>query len=107
MDIDQETLDQDVPPMMLQTLVENAIKHGISKRMDGGIIKVISRIRNNRHELIVQNTGQLNGHINGDGFGIKSTQDRLRFLYQGKANFHIKNIDDKQVESKVTMPLSF
>ncbi len=107
MDIDQETLDQDVPPMMLQTLVENAIKHGISKRMDGGLIKVISRFTNNNHELIVQNTGQLNGHINGDGFGIKSTRDRLRFLYQGKASFNIKNIDDKQVESKVTMPLSF
>lgn len=105
MDIDQDTLAQDVPPMMLQTLVENAIKHGISKRIDGGLIKVISRFTNNNHELIVQNSGQLNGHINGDGFGVKSTQDRLRFLYQGQAHFHIKNIDQERVESKVIMPL--
>lgn len=105
MDIDQDTLAQDVPPMMLQTLVENAIKHGISKRIDGGLIKVISRFTNNNHELIVQNSGQLNGHINGDGFGVKSTQDRLRFLYQGQAHFHIKNIDQERVESKVIMPV--
>ena len=41
-DIDEDTLDQQVPPMMLQTLVENAIKHGISKQVNGGLIKVTS-----------------------------------------------------------------
>ncbi len=107
MDIDEDTLDQDVPPMMLQTLVENAIKHGISKRIDGGLIKVISRFTDNNHELIVQNSGQLNGYMNGDGFGVKSTQDRLRFLYQGKAHFDIKNMDNQRVESRVTMPVIF
>ena len=37
--IDEDTLDQPVPPMMLQTLVENAIKHGISKQINGGVVK--------------------------------------------------------------------
>jgi len=41
-DIDEDTLDQHVPPMMLQTLVENAIKHGISRQISGGKIKIIS-----------------------------------------------------------------
>ncbi|HEX7690794.1 MAG TPA: histidine kinase, partial [Sediminibacterium sp.] len=45
-DIDEDTLDQPVPPMMLQTLVENAIKHGISKQKDGGQIKVVSDYTN-------------------------------------------------------------
>src|SRR4030095_12466481 len=71
--IDDETLDQPVPPMMLQTLVENAIKHGIGKQVSGGVVKVISDFRNNYHELVVQNSGYLNGHINGDGFGLFST----------------------------------
>ncbi|MCG7860112.1 histidine kinase, partial [Flavihumibacter sediminis] len=35
--IDEDTLDQPIPPMMLQTLVENAIKHGIGKQMKGGV----------------------------------------------------------------------
>ena len=57
-EIDEDTLDQPVPPMMLQTLVENAIKHGISKQINGGIVKMISDFKDNYHELTVQNTGQ-------------------------------------------------
>jgi LytS/YehU family sensor histidine kinase len=47
--------------MMLQTLVENAIKHGISKQIKGGVIRIISNFKENHHELIVQNSGTLNG----------------------------------------------
>ncbi len=104
MKIDEDTLEQPVPPMMLQTLVENAIKHGISKQINGGYIKICSDFKDNNHELVVQNSGHLNGDINVDGFGIKSTQDRIRFLYQGKASFEIKNIGGEMVESKVIMP---
>jgi two-component system LytT family sensor kinase len=103
--IDEDTLEQPVPPMMLQTLVENAIKHGISKQINGGFIRICSDFKNNNHELVVQNSGHLNGDVNTDGFGIKSTQDRIRFLYQGKASFEIKNIDGNMVESKVIMPV--
>ena len=105
MDIDEDTLQQPVPPMMLQTLVENAIKHGISKNIKGGTVRVISHFRNDEHELIVQNSGHLNGERNENGFGIKSTEDRLRFLYFGKAHFEIINLDGDMVQSKVTMPV--
>ena len=93
-----------VPPMMLQTLVENAIKHGISKRIEGGVIKIISDFKNDHHELIVQNTGHLNGNFNPDGFGLYSTQNRLMLLYGEKAHFEIKNSSDNMVEAKVSMP---
>lgn len=106
LDIDEDTLQQPVPPMMLQTLVENAIKHGISKNIKGGYIKVISHFKGDDHELIVQNSGHLNGEMNRDGFGIQSTTDRLRFLYYGKAHFEIKNINGDMVQSKITMPVS-
>ncbi len=105
--IDEDTLNQPVPPMMLQTLVENAIKHGISKSINGGYVKICSDFTNNNHELVVQNSGQLNGELNGDGFGIKSTQDRLRFLYHGKARFEIKNVNGNMVESKIIMPVNY
>lgn len=104
MDIDPDTLGQPVPPMMLQTLVENSIKHGISKLIDGGTVRIIADFKADNLELLVQNTGQLNGTRNGDGFGIKSTQDRLNLMYQGKAHFEIKNLDNNMVQSKVTMP---
>src|SRR2546421_1751243 len=80
-EIDEDTLDQQVPPMMLQTLVENAIKHGISKQVRGGVVKIISDFRENYHELAVQNTGHLNGSLGVSGFGLSSTQDRLNLLY--------------------------
>jgi LytS/YehU family sensor histidine kinase len=106
LDIKENTLQQPIPPMMIQTLVENAIKHGISKKENGGVIKVTSDFINNHHELSVQNTGQLGDHSNGSGFGLKSTEDRLNLLYQGKASFAIKNMNKEMVESRITMPFT-
>jgi sensor histidine kinase YesM len=102
--IDEETLDQPVPPMMLQTLVENAIKHGIGKQEKGGVVKVISDFRGNFHEMIVQNSGSLNGHVNGDGFGLSSTKNRLHLLFGEKANFEITQ-HGGLVEAKVSIPI--
>lgn len=104
-DIEEETLQHPVPPMMLQTLVENAIKHGISKQVNGGEVLVAARYFGDHLELVVRNTGQLAAVINGDGFGIRSTQDRLNLMYQGKAVFEIKNADANTVQSKVTVPV--
>ncbi len=103
-DIDEDTLDQPVPPMMLQTLVENAIKHGISKQIHGGIVRVVSGFNGNFHEMAVQNTGYLNGARNADGFGLSSTTDRLNLLYGNKAKFEIKQATSTLVEARVLIP---
>ena len=104
-EIDEDTLDQPVPPMMLQTLVENAIKHGISKQISGGTVKVVSDFKDNYHELAVQNTGKLNGKMNGEGFGLPSTLSRLSLLYGEKAIFNIKQLTPDIVEARVLLPL--
>ena len=104
-DIDEDTLDQPVPPMMLQTLVENAIKHGISKQINGGYINIISDFKDDYHELIVQNSGQLNGNVNAEGFGIASTYDRLNILFGDKAKFELKNVEE-MVQARIIMPLN-
>ncbi|MFY7965171.1 MAG: sensor histidine kinase [Chitinophagaceae bacterium] len=104
-EIDEDTLDQPVPPMMLQTLVENAIKHGISKHMNGGKIIIISDFKEDYHELIVKNTGQLSGNINAEGFGITSTYDRLNLLFGKKATFELKNLSD-MVQARIIIPIS-
>ncbi len=106
-EIDEDTLDQPVPLMMLQTLVENAIKHGISKQINGGVVKVISDFKDNYHELIVQNTGYLNGYKKGDeGFGLSSTNNRLDLLYGDKAKFEMKQVTPSLVEAKVIIPVN-
>ncbi len=102
-DIDEDTLDLPVPPMMLQTLVENAIKHGISKQKEGGVIKVISDFKDDHYELVVQNTGHLNGHSK-DGFGISGTINRLHLMFGDNAFFDIKDKDNNLVEAKVVLP---
>ncbi|HYF29930.1 MAG TPA: histidine kinase [Chitinophagaceae bacterium] len=104
-EIDEDTLDQPVPPMMLQTLVENAIKHGISKQLAGGMVKICSDFKGNNHELVILNTGRLNGSVNGDGFGLVSTRNRLQLLFGEKANFEIKEIGHNMVEAKVLIPV--
>ena len=103
--IDDETLDQPVPPMMLQTLVENAIKHGIGKQVNGGVVKVISDFKDDYHELIVQNSGYLNGYVNGDGFGLSSTKNRLHLLFGEKANFEIRQVNNELVEARILIPV--
>lgn len=104
-DIDEDTLDQPIPPMMLQTLVENAIKHGISKQVNGGVVKISSDFKDDYHELIIRNTGHLNGSSNGDGFGLASTKNRLMLLFGQKANFDIREVNGNTVEARVSIPV--
>ena len=105
-EIDEDTLDQKVPPMMLQTLVENAIKHGISKQISGGKIRIVSDFKDSYHELAVQNTGKLvNGTAKGEGFGLPSTLNRLSLLYGERARFSIKQVTSEIVEARVLLPL--
>ncbi|MET0637221.1 MAG: histidine kinase [Chitinophagaceae bacterium] len=113
-EIDGETLNLPVPPMMLQTLVENAIKHGISKQIHGGVVRIVSHIRNHFHELSVLNTGKLKSagggaemddEVIGRGFGLSSTTDRLSLLYGNKAKFEIKQATPTLVEARVYIPV--
>lgn len=107
-EIDEDTLSQPVPPMMLQTLVENAIKHGISKQVNGGMVRIISDFVNNHHELVVQNTGRLQKEHNpqeGYGFGLMSTQNRLGLLFGEQSGFSIREVNGNMVEAKVSIPV--
>ncbi len=104
-DINENTLDQQVPPMMLQTLVENAIKHGISKHKEGGLVKITSNFSDTHHQLTIENTGHLNGDYNTEGFGIASTQNRLKLLYGKQATFELKDLGNNLVQAKVSIPI--
>jgi LytS/YehU family sensor histidine kinase len=106
--IDEDTLDQPVPPMMLQTLVENAIKHGIGKQREGGVVEIWSDFKNDYHELIIRNTGSIDSDLDIDnsGFGISSTKNRLGLLFGNNAEFYIHNTSDHMVEAVVRLPLA-
>lgn len=105
-EIDDETLDNPVPPMMLQMLVENAIKHGISKSVNGGEIKISSSENDGLFQLVVQNTGHLEEKINHEGFGLQSTENRLNLLFGDAATFSILEKENSIVEARVVIPIN-
>ncbi|MDF2448791.1 MAG: signal transduction histidine kinase, LytS [Bacteroidota bacterium] len=103
-DIDPGTLSLNVPPMMIQTLVENGIKHGISKYPEGGSITIHSKKHDDTFVIEIINTGQLQPHTKSDsGFGLENTMNRLKLMYEDKATFSLKNLDNKNVISKITI----
>lgn len=102
--IDDATVDYAIPPMMLQTLVENAIKHGLSKQPGDCLIKIIARMEGGKLVLMVENTGILQAREN-DGFGLQSTRDRLNILYRGEAEFDIYQCQPQQVTAKLIIPI--
>ena len=104
-EIDEENLDNPVPPMMLQMLVENAIKHGISKSVLGGEVRIFSKESDGFFHLVVQNTGHLESEINQEGFGLQSTENRLSLLFGGLASFSIIEKENSIVEARAIMPL--
>jgi hypothetical protein len=103
--IDEETLVNPIPPMMLQTLVENAIKHGIGKTIEGGEILIQASAQNDKYELKVVNTGKLDQQPLHEGFGLTSTSNRLNLIFGEKAVFSIFQSDDDHVEAKAIIPL--
>jgi LytS/YehU family sensor histidine kinase len=95
--ISQDSLSLEIPPLMIQTVVENAIKHGISKSIDGGIINVITEKKGSTLSITVRNSGQLNSSLDEAGIGISNTKKRLEILYGKDASFSINQIDDEVV----------
>lgn len=104
-DVAPETLSNPIPPMMLQMLVENAIKHGISKSVKGGEVKISAENNNGFFNLVVQNTGTLDRTMNLEGFGLQSTESRLELLFGAAAQFSITEFNGPLVEAKITIPL--
>jgi hypothetical protein len=95
-----------VPPLMIQTLVENGIKHGISKLTAGGIIQMKTLVDNNRLKIHIRNSGHLmNGENSSkDGLGLKNTVQRLKLIYGDDASFRIVNENDNFVLTEIIIP---
>lgn len=100
-----------IPPMMLQTIVENAIKHGISNLVRGGVIEIKCR-EGLREELYIQvkNSGQYTPKSSDNmkdeegGHGLYNTQQRLTLLYGDQASFRIFNSGSEFVITEIKIP---
>lgn len=102
-DIEKDTLQFQIPPMIIQLLVENAAKHGISNLKDGGKIKLKLSIRNNGLQIIVINSGKLEISKGSTQLGLKNIKQRLKLLYGEKATFAL-NEKEGEVIAEINIP---
>lgn len=89
MDIASYSIRCKIPPLMVQTIVENAIKHGISKIVEGGVISVKSTYKEEELVLDIANTGVLDLTEASQGIGIENSRKRLEILFGEKAQLDI------------------
>lgn len=95
--IDKTSLNTQIPPMIIQMLVENAIKHGISNLKEGGKVKLLTSIENGQLLIEVTNSGKLSSSPNSTQLGLKNIRQRLKLLYGEAATFSIKELGNKVV----------
>ncbi len=107
-DIPSELLGAQVPSLLLQPLVENAIKHGIAKRVAGGTVRVAGARHNGSLCLSVYNDGPglpTDWQATRTGVGIANLRTRLQILHGNESAFQLKRVDTGGVEVVVTLPL--
>ena len=103
--IDPEAARVPIPPMVLQTLVENAVKHGISPLASGGAIVIRAALQENSIMVEVENTGQIAPPSGGaTQVGLANTRERLRILYGDAACILLANRGGDRVAATVTLP---
>tara|TARA_R110002050_G_scaffold18755_7_gene54468 strand:- start:30755 stop:31807 length:1053 start_codon:yes stop_codon:yes gene_type:complete len=103
-DIDPDTLKVEIPPMIIQLLVENAAKHGISNLKSGGKISLKTALLNQELILTVRNTGKLSISKDSTKLGLKNIRQRLRLLYGPKAEFSLEEIEE-EVVATIKIPM--
>jgi LytS/YehU family sensor histidine kinase len=94
-----------LPSMMLQTLVENAIKHGLEPKPGGGTVWILARAFDDHVTLTVADDGLgFNSQSSGTGIGLKNLRERLRLTYAGAATFAIVSNFPSGVAATITLP---
>jgi two-component system LytT family sensor kinase len=108
LDIAPDTLDAQVPSLLLQPLVENAIRHGVSRLSSGGTVWISStrdqselclRVRDNGPGLV-----KASETPHGTGFGLRTTRERLQTLYGKVQSFEISEAPSGGVEICIKLP---
>lgn len=90
-EVDEQLENYQIPPFIIHTQVENAIKHGISKLIQGGLIRIkVAKPAQNKLLIEISNSGKIENNTSETGIGIENTMRRLDLQYRGNANFDLR-----------------
>ena len=105
-DVPDELLTTQVPSLVLQPLVENALKHGIANRAQGGLIRVAASRLNGHVTLSVYNDGPAisSNWRHNAGVGLSNLEMRLQGLYGDRFHFSLENANYSGVEASISIP---
>ena len=111
--IDPASLDLMVPSMLLQPLVENCIKHGLAPKIEGGTIRIRSRLTESHLTLEVEDDGvgmsasresQKVGVHDGAGIGMANIAERLKVLYSDAARIKVNSHPEMGTIIQIVLP---
>jgi two-component system LytT family sensor kinase len=108
-EIEEETLEDFVPSMLLQPIVENAIKHGLAPRLEGGQIHLRSHRRDGRLLIEIEDNGMGISperllEVYGGGIGISNVHERLRLLYGDQFKMDIRSQKGEGTQIHIEIP---
>ena len=108
-DIDGDTLEDFVPSMLLQPIVENAIKHGLAPKLEGGLIRLRTRRRDGRLTIEVDDNGmgiapERMSQVYDEGIGISNVHERLRLLYGDDFQMDIQSKEGQGTKIRIEIP---
>lgn len=103
-EIDPAALPWRVPPFLLQSLVENAVKYGIATREAGGEITLTARVESGRLHLLITNPGRISPANESTGLGLKNSRSRLTLLFGPEASLTLTQTAADLVLAEAVIP---
>jgi LytS/YehU family sensor histidine kinase len=94
-----------IPVMLLQTIVENAIKHGIAELPAGGVLKISAALKDGALFLEVENPRPAApSRVSGEGTGLRNSEERLRLLFGSRASLELDLSQPAIVKTRIRIP---
>ena len=103
-DVPEALEAQPFPPMMLVTLVENAIRHGLTPLPEGGEVRILARRSDGRLRVAVADTGVGLAESSGSGVGLANIRARLSTLHGGNARLLLAQNPGRGVTATIELP---
>jgi two-component system sensor histidine kinase AlgZ len=93
-ELDAQAATARVPPLLLQPLVENAVRHGVEPSLEGGVIRVRTRVKLGRAVLSITNSVPKEPSQPGHGMALRNVRERLRLMHDVAAQFETRREED-------------